>query len=215
MTSTFVLGVDLDGVVGDYESAFRTCAAELLGRDPATMGPQVTWDYAGCGWGISDRDHFLELHTRAVAELGMFRTMDMVEGAAEALWALSDAGVWIRIITHRLNLKGAHAVSVSDTVTWLDDHSVPYRDICFIADKPQVGAALYIDDAPGNVTALRAAGAEAAVFDQAYNRDVDGLRVRSWADVVALVSERSGIDVAAGANPEHSVAAGHPAPWWR
>ena len=34
-------------------------------------------------------------------------------------WRLSDAGVWIRIITHRLYVNWGHQEAVSDTVAWL------------------------------------------------------------------------------------------------
>ena len=64
-------------------------------------------------------------------------------------------------------------MTVSDTVEWLDDHKIPYRDICFLGDKPEVGADCYIDDAPHNVHALRAGGSDVIVFDQPYNRDLE------------------------------------------
>jgi 5'(3')-deoxyribonucleotidase len=130
------------------------------------------------------------IHKRAVLEHRMFRTMPMIAGAAEALWRLSDAGVWIRLITHRLYTNWGHAVAVGDTVAWLDDHGVPYRDLCFLGDKPQVDADAYVDDAPHNIEALRRAGADAVVFDQPYNRDVPGPRVLGWADAEQWVLAR-------------------------
>lgn len=117
----------------------------------------------------------------------MFRDMPMIDGCAEALWRLSDAGVWIRIITHRLVVHWGHQVAVGDTVAWLDEHSIPYRDLCFLGRKPEVEADLYIDDAPHNVEALRAAGNHVVVFDQPYNATVAGPRADRWADVEDLV----------------------------
>ncbi|MGZ7015477.1 MAG: 5' nucleotidase, NT5C type, partial [Acidimicrobiales bacterium] len=64
-----------------------------------------------------------------------------------------------------------------------------YRDLCFLGQKPEVEADAYIDDAPHNVMALRAAGNTVIVFDQPYNRELDGLRARSWLDVEELVIE--------------------------
>ena len=77
----------------------------------------------------------------------MFRHMPPLPGVAESLWRLSDAGVWIRIITHRLCVNWGHAVAVADTVAWLDDTGIPYRDICFLGAKPEVEADCYVDDA--------------------------------------------------------------------
>ena len=68
--------------------------------------------------------------------------------------------------------------------------NIPYRDLCFLGAKPQVEADCYVEDAPHNVIALRQTGAHVIVFDQPYNRDVDGPRARDWADVEELVAAR-------------------------
>ena len=184
---SFVLGVDLDGVCGDHTEAFRRVVAAERGVDPATLGPQVSWNFHE--WGMDD-DGFLELHRKGVLEHRMFRTMPPIDGVAEALWRLSDAGVWIRIITHRLCVNWGHAVAVADTVAWLDDTGIPYRDICFLGAKPEVEADCYVDDAAHNVTALRDAGNHVIVYDAPYNRDVAGPRAASWSEVEALVIDR-------------------------
>jgi 5'-nucleotidase len=176
----FVLGVDLDGVCADHAAAFRRVVATERGVDPSTLEDQRTWNCAE--WGIDDEE-FDRLHRLAVMEHHMFRTMPVVPGAAATLWRLSDAGVWIRLITHRLYTNWGHAVAVADTVAWLDEHAIPYRDLCFLGDKPQVEADAYIDDAPHNVEALRATGARTLVFSQPYNMDIAGPRAAGWAEV--------------------------------
>lgn len=180
----FVLGVDLDGVCADHTEAFRRVVAAARGVEPSTLGLQRSWDFTE--WGI-DRHEFERLHRLAVLEHRMFRTMPVVPGAAEALWRLSDAGVWIRLITHRLITNWGHAVAVADTVEWLDEAGIPYRDLCFLGDKPRVEADLYIDDAPHNIEALRASGAETVVFTQPYNASLAGPRAAGWAEVEELV----------------------------
>jgi 5'-nucleotidase len=198
----FVFGVDLDGVCADYHTGLREFVAAKRGIDPATM--PVLDDYNDFSpWGIGSREEFAELHAEAVTT-GLFERLDAIEGASRVLWRLSDEDVWVRIITHRLlqRPKGFHAVSVASTVTWLDgDHLdgpivvdgverptlIPYRDICFIGDKPEVGAAAYVDDAPYNIESLRAAGGTAIVFDQPYNQQVPGLRAHNWDEVYELL----------------------------
>ncbi len=188
MTSdgTFVLGVDLDGVCGDHTEAFRQVVATERGVDPSTLPTQVSWNFYE--WGLDD-ESFLEVHRKAVLEHRMFATMPVIEGAAEALWRLSDAGVWIRLIAHRLYANWGHAVAVADTVAWLDTAGIPYRDLCFLGQKPQVEADAYIDDAPHNIESLRAEGNDVIVFDQPYNRNVPGRRARTWDDVERHVRE--------------------------
>jgi len=182
----FILGVDLDGVCGDHGEAFRRVVAKERGVDPATLPTQTSWNYYE--WGLDD-DAFLEYHRKGVLEHRMFRDMPVLEGVAEALWRLSDAGVWIRLITHRLYTNWGHAVAVADTVEWLDASGIPYRDLCFLGQKPQVEADVYIDDAPHNVDALRAAGNPVIVFDQPYNRALAGPRAHSWGEVESIVLE--------------------------
>lgn len=182
----FVLGVDLDGVCGDYTSAFRQVVATERGVDPASLGPQLSWEFAE--WGVDGTD-FDRLHRVAVLDHRIFRTMDPLPGAAEALWRLSDAGVWVRIITHRLCVNWGHAIAVADTVEWLDRTGIPYRDICFLGRKPEVEADAYVDDGAHNVAALREQGNRVVVFDQPYNREVGGPRASGWAEVEAWVAE--------------------------
>jgi len=186
-SSGFILGVDLDGVCGDYTGALRAVVVERTGADPATLPLERSWDFSE--WGLSV-PQFEQLHRAAVLEHRIFRTMPAMDGAAETLWRLSDAGVWIRIITHRLYVNWGHATAVADTVDWLDAVGIPYRDLCFLGAKPQVEADCYIDDAPHNVLALRETGARVIVYDQPYNRDVPGPRAADWAEVEDLVGAR-------------------------
>jgi 5'-nucleotidase len=116
----------------------------------------------------------------------MFRHLDPMPGAAEVLQRLSDLGVRIRIVTHRLYVSGTHSIAASDTVDWLDEHDIPYWDLCMVARKGDVGCDLYVDDAPHNVQALRDIGRRTIVYDWPYNRHMEGPRARSWEDVEEL-----------------------------
>ena len=194
---SIILGLDLDGVCGDYTAGFRHFVARELGVPEHTIGEQTHWSFVRSGWGLRDEDHFRDLHAAAV-RAGLFRMMPPMPGVSENLWRLSDAGVFIKIVTHRLCVNGTHATAAADTVAWLDTPDgplrdgvraarVPYRDICFTADKPKVGADVYIDDAPHNVAALRATGAYVICFDAPYNRHVTGPRARTWDEAAEMV----------------------------
>lgn len=182
----FVFGVDLDGVVADYTAGFREIVADDRGVDAATLTDERSWDFRE--WGL-DPDEFNRLHNHAVNERRMLATLPVFDGAADALWRLSDAGIWIRIVTHRLYVNWGHAAAINDTVTWLDANRIPYRDICFLGAKPEVEADCYIDDAPHNIEQLRADGNDVIVFDQPYNRGFDGLRAGDWQQVEAIIVE--------------------------
>ena len=183
----FVLGVDLDGVCAEHTLGFRAIVADRLGVDESSLPLERGWDFAEWGFGPGE---FEDHHRYAVIEKRMFRDLAVIDDAAEVLWRLSDAGVWIRIITHRLYVNWGHQTAVTDTVEWLDAAHIPYRDLCFLGAKPQVEADLYIDDSPGNVSALRRAGNEVIVFDQPYNRSMDGPRASTWAQIEEIMLDR-------------------------
>ncbi|MEM7092464.1 MAG: hypothetical protein AAF567_05645 [Actinomycetota bacterium] len=183
-TESFVFGVDLDGVCADYTKGFREFCAERLGVDPETLPLERSWDFRE--WGF-DQARFEEMHTAAITEGRIMASLEPIEGAAEALWRLSDAGVWIRIVTHRLYVNWGHSAAAGDTVAWLDSAKIPYRDLCFVGAKRDVGADAYIDDGPHNIVNLRAAGRTAIIFDQPYNRELEGLRAHTWDDVEEIV----------------------------
>lgn len=187
MPEIFVLGVDLDGVCAEHTLGFRRIVAKRLGVPEESLTLDRGWHFQEWGFGPDD---FEDHHRHAVVEGRMFRDLEVIEGAAEALWRLSDAGVWIRVITHRLYVNWGHQVAASDTVDWLDRVKIPYRDLCFLGAKPEVEADLYIEDAPHNVEALRSAGNEVIVFDQYYNQHLDGLRAHNWAEAEEIVMQR-------------------------
>jgi 5'(3')-deoxyribonucleotidase len=194
MPSAFVLGVDLDGVVGDFYGFMRGVTSEWRGVDLAELTPDVT--YGLSEWGIS-ASGYEALHHFAVTQRRLFREMPLIPGAGPALRRLSDSGIYIRIITHRLFIKHFHREAVEQTVDWLDYHGIPYRDLCFTGKKVAVGAHLYIEDTPSNVEALRAV-APTIVFTNSTNRGVAAPRADNWEEAELLVLEERARCEAAG-----------------
>lgn len=181
-----ILGVDIDNVLADYTAGLRRVVAEGTGRDPDDLPDPTSWG-AYEEWGLNDRT-FPTWHRRAVVEHRMFRELDPLPGAADALRRLSEEGVRIRIVTHRLYLSGTHSIAAGDTVDWLDQQEIPYWDLCMIARKGDVGCDVYVDDAPHNIRHLRERGHRVIVFDWPYNREVDwvplaGPRATDWEQV--------------------------------
>lgn len=186
MARELILGLDLDGVVFDYIKAVRQYFSKSLGVDPKSLKDPHKWSFVESGWPIKDENHFVDLHCGAVAQ-GMFAQMETLPGASQTLWELSDAGVYIRVVTHRLIRGGMHAASAGDTVQGLERANIPYKDLTFVTYKPDVGADVYIDDAPHNIEQLRAAGKHAIVFDQPYNQHVSAPRARNWDEAYDLI----------------------------
>lgn len=185
--NSFILGVDLDGVVGDFYGAMRKIAADWLGKPLESLDTEVS--YGLDEWGLAEYGGYERLHRFAITQRNLFRDMEPIKDAPAVLRKLSNRQIRIRIITHRLFLKFFHRTTITQTVDWLDSWDIPYWDLCFMADKGAVGAHVYIDDAPANIHRLRDQGCNTIVFSNSTNRQISGPRANNWQDVERLVME--------------------------
>lgn len=182
-----VLGVDMDGVCADFYGRMREIAAEWFECKIEDLTPEVSYGLEE--WGIKDIDQYNSLHRFAVTQRDLFRTAEMIPGSRKYLRMLSGEGVRIRIITHRLFIHYFHETAVKQTIDWLDHHGIPYWDLCFMKEKAQVGADIYIEDSPDNVENLRAAGLYTICFGNSTNTHIMHPRAKSWAEVYELIGQ--------------------------
>ncbi len=182
-----VLGVDLDGVCADFYVQMRAFAAEWFERPIDELPLDVTYGLEE--WGIQSEEQYKSLHRFAVTARDLFRVVPMVPGTRRVLRQLSDEGYRIRIITHRLFIHFFHATAVQQTIDWLDHHGIPYWDLCFMRDKDQVGADIYVDDSPENVESLRGLGLPTICFASSANKSVAEPRAKDWDEVYRLIKE--------------------------
>ena len=177
----FVLGLDLDGTCGDFYGRMREIAAEWTEQPLESLPEEPEWGLGNWGIGSANYDRF---HRFAVTQRELFKTMKPIAGAASGVRRLGTEGIRIRIITHRLFIRYFHEVAVQQTVRWLDHWSIPYWDLCFMRDKGEVGADLYVDDSPDNIADLEASGKQVLVFSNAANRSMISTsdRAENWAE---------------------------------
>jgi 5'(3')-deoxyribonucleotidase len=182
----FVLGVDLDGVCADFYRAMRTIVADWLGVPETSLSRD--FEYGLKAWGVRDLEHYKRIHRYGVTQRQLFSKMDEIEGAGPALRRLAEDGVHVRIVTHRLFIPHFHAEAVRQTVEWLDTHGIPYWDLCFVKDKVEVGADLYIEDSPGPIEALALQERPVVVFSNPTNRHLAApLRADTWEEAEQIV----------------------------
>lgn len=187
----FVLGVDLDGVCADFYAGLKPIAAEWLEVEESTLPRDVSFGLEE--WGVPNAPGgYSALHRFAVTQRDLFRNLRPVPGCGINLRRLSEEGIRIRIITHRLFIKYFHKVAVRQTIEWLDNFDIPYWDLCFMRDKDAVGADLYVEDSPDNIAALRDRGCEVVVFANSTNKACGLPRAEDWDEVRRLVLERFG-----------------------
>jgi len=186
----FVLGVDLDGVVADFTAGLLPIAAEWLGVSPESLPTDVSWGFRE--WKLERCGGYEALHRHAVKERDLFRKLPPMPGAPAALRRLSTHDVRIRIITHRLYIPWFHREAIRQTADWLEEHGIPYWDLCFMRDKAAVGADLYLEDNPANVEALRADGHEVIVVSNSTNRALAAPRAEGWEEIEEMILQRLG-----------------------
>jgi 5'(3')-deoxyribonucleotidase len=186
-TGKMVLGIDLDGVCADFYGKMREIAAEWFECDIDDLTTDVS--YGLQEWGIQDHEQYSSLHRFAVTQRDLFKTVGIIPGARKYLRKLSDEGYRIRIITHRLFIHYFHAAAVKQTIEWLDNHAIPYWDLCFMREKDQVGADVYIEDSPFNIERMRAHGLYTICFANSTNVDIENPRANSWKEVYEIVKQ--------------------------
>lgn len=186
----FVLGLDLDGTCADFYGLMREIAAEWTGRELDRLTTEPQWGLRE--WGLQEGEYD-RLHRFAVTQRNLFRTLQPMPGAPQAIRRLGTEGIRIRIITHRLIIRHFHEVAVQQTVRWLDHWGIPYWDLCFMRDKGEVGAHLYVEDAPHGVEALRGAGRDVLIISNSTNAhlpDEPGGRVADWIGAEGFIRSR-------------------------
>ena len=187
------IAVDLDNTSAEYTDGLRTKVGKRLGIAPEEFQsafPLVT-DYAmweNNWFGMDTKEKYFLLHSQAVED-GLFEDLVPYDGVSETLWKFHGQGHFIRIVTARFLKPGDRFTVMETTSKFLDAHNIPVDDIAFTARKVDVMADVYIDDSPSNIKNLTAAGRTVIIYQQEYNKDLDGLRAYNWEDVERIINE--------------------------
>lgn len=190
--SSLRLGIDLDGVVADFNAGW----IDRYNRDFDTaLAPEQVqhWD------GIVGLTHFADMDefwawargdAVELAEAGspsIFRDLPAYPDAVPTLRELS-VDHDIVIVTSKYDW------AIADTLQWLADHKVPTREIHVTWDKPAVECDVYLEDAPHNLEAYaqRRPLALTCRFVRPWNSAVPGtVDVHTWAEFARLVRDRA------------------------
>jgi 5'(3')-deoxyribonucleotidase len=183
------LGIDLDGVVADFDGGWMSRYHEEFGSDPRLShaepgAPQMVWDGLHHGTHFPDMDAFWDwVHSHH-----LFRHLDPLPGALEGLSKLANDGHEIVILTAKPDR------AVPDTLHWLADLQLPTREIHFIHAKHRVVCDAYLDDSPLVLPDLVAHHPTALVCRMVapWNEPVAGaVDVVDWSEFLSVVGQRS------------------------
>ncbi len=177
------LGIDLDGVVADFDG-------EWIRRYNAEFGTALTLD-AISHWDVypeitrfADMDGFWDW-LRGSDGPRIFRSLEPYDSAIAALRRLRANGHDIVVLTSRPDW------AVSDTFAWIAEHSVPTREIHVLHAKWRVACDVYLDDAPHTLRQLRhqRTGALVCRFVRPWNEPLSEVGdIADWEAFEALVA---------------------------
>jgi 5'(3')-deoxyribonucleotidase len=181
------LGIDLDGVVADFNAGWIKLHRDEFGSD---LHPDMvtTWDGLHTLGGFADMGAFWRWARGSAERPSIFRHLDPYPDALDTLLQLDRAGHDVVIVTTK------PAWARSDTLRWLADHAIPTDEIHITDRKSEVACDVYLDDSPHVLPELARHRSDATIcrFVRPWNTPLDGVRdVASWADFHAIVTERS------------------------
>lgn len=170
------LGIDLDGVVADFNAGWMALHREELGSD---LHPEMvtSWNDLHSLAGFEDMDAFWAWARSSELRPSVFRHLELFPGALEVLEDLAAAGQQVVILTAKPDW------SVPDTLRWLADHRIPTREIHMIERKHEVACDVYLDDSPLVLPELVAhrPGAVVCRMIRPWNRPLEGaVDVADW-----------------------------------
>lgn len=181
MSTTPIVLVDMDGVLADLETGFYDrWAARFPDRPQRPQADPTQFlvaDQVGRRW-FDD--------VRAITcEPGFYLDLPVINGAAEAMNAMLDAGWNVRICTAPLT---SNPTCASDKLEWAYRHLGDQwsKRVIIAKDKTLVRGDLLIDDKPAVTGDLTPTWSH-VVFDQPYNRQAPSpLRLSRWQDWTSL-----------------------------
>ena len=135
------LGIDLDGVVADFNSGWMRLHANEFGTE-LTSDMVDSWNCLHRLGGFADMRGFWTWARGTDDRPSIFRHLDTYSGAVESLQELSRSGHRIVIVTTKPRWARF------DTFRWLADNEIPTTEVHMSDRKYEVDCDVYLDDAP-------------------------------------------------------------------
>lgn len=179
------LGIDLDGVVADFNAGWMRLYNEDFNSD---LKPEMvqTWDAFVSLTKFNSSREFWEW-ARRDGRAGIFRHLPLFPDALQSLGRLSNDHKIVIITT-----KPPWAVP--ETYAWIADNRLPTNEVHITAKKWEIDCDVYLDDGPHNLEALVAKRPDRTVcrFVRPWNDPVTRVvDVDSWTAFEALIKDAS------------------------
>jgi len=181
------LGIDLDGVVADFNSGWVERYNRDFGAD-LSVDQIVEWDAPTHLTHFTGMGQFWKWAKTCGEGRSLFRPLRPYADALDSLRRLRRSGHEIVILTTKPDF------AVHDTYAWLSEHEVPTTEVHILDDKTAVDCDIYLDDADHNLEALSASRPTAATcrFIRPWNSPAPGLvDIDGWESFVDFVGSQA------------------------
>ena len=176
------LGIDLDGVVADFNTGW-------ISRYNADFGTDLAFDAVRAWNAIPSLTHFRhmgEFWKWAQDHDGhsLFRHLEPYDGSVETLWELVQDHHEVVILTTKPHW------AIHDTFAWIGEHRLPTREVHILEHKWDVDCDVYLEDAPHNLQRLISHRPDRLVcrFVRPWNSALEGVRdVKRWQEFRDIV----------------------------
>lgn len=177
------IGIDVDGVLADYNTVFMTAIGVPV-HDPTT--------YSYIDGGLISHDRYKVVHDSIITKCDMFPVLD--KSAASVLSQLISDGHDIVIATARgiFSPEMQKQYSLYDlTKKFLNKAGIPFNEIYLNADhdKTQYGLDMMVDDSPDVLTSFDPDVTVPVTVDHVYNRSISGHRISEMSQLPAIIDE--------------------------
>jgi len=181
----FRLGVDLDGVIYNFEDEFRNYYANLKNISPESLPQPTQWAFYE-DYGMTAEEYYT-IAGKAAVNSQIFTNGSVYSDAVEGMQRLCDLGLEVVIITAReLSTNPTHMETIrTNTEKWLADNGIMYHELVIANDKTKSHLNVLVDDSIDNIEAQLISGGVAYLWDQPWNRSNSFYsRIRGWENFV-------------------------------
>jgi len=182
------LGIDLDGVVCDFNSGWMELHQAEFDSE---LAPEmvVAWNNLHELGGFADMRAFWAWAQGNADRPSIFRHLEPFADAVDTMRTLRDDGHRIVIVTAKPRW------AISDTLRWIADHDLPTEEIHIRYQKHTVDCDVYLDDSPIVLPDLLAHRPHATVcrMVRPWNTPLEGAQdISDWRQFHSLVMSLPG-----------------------
>ena len=147
----YVLSQDSDGCLYPWNAMVGLLFEEKWpgGHYPTFQDWQLRDWYYPDGSPVTSAD-FRAVWFQGVRDGRVFREGTPIPGSQEAMWELTDAGIYVRVVTDKGMGGDAHLsyLAMAHTAAWLSSHDFPPMAVTFDGHKDLYPANAAVDDKP-------------------------------------------------------------------